>query len=115
MLKKKARNWVYTVILLVFSSMTIVAVLGVTNQGDTWGIPAGDEDGIKWTDRGDGIGCIEAYHKKIIATYVTKANARLIAASPDLLTACEAIIDASDEEYIALELCKNAINKAKGE
>lgn len=44
----------------------------------------------------------------------TKTNARLIAAAPELLAACEAVMkDDSDEHY--RDLCSIAIAKAKGE
>jgi L-fucose mutarotase/ribose pyranase (RbsD/FucU family) len=47
---------------------------------------------------------------------MTEANARLIAAAPDLLEACEAAIkEAGDDKYVAryLDLARAAIAKAK--
>jgi len=48
-----------------------------------------------------------------------KANAKLISATPDLLEACQFIVDASmheeDKDLIkmAIQACENAISKAK--
>jgi hypothetical protein len=54
---------------------------------------------------------------------VTKANARLIAAAPELLEACQALMDATNEDGMtnsmllgcAIEMAGNAIAKATGE
>lgn len=45
-----------------------------------------------------------------------EANARLIAAAPDLLAACEAVIEYMKYGQFekAVEVCKAAIDKAKG-
>ena len=52
----------------------------------------------------------------------TRANARLIAAAPKLLEACEALLDGLDDYWIttaegeaAVEAAKEAIAEAKGE
>jgi hypothetical protein len=59
--------------------------------------------------------------------FVTEANARLIAAAPDLLEACERAVDACRDNLVAyqfkneqalltaLQVCEAAIAKAKGE
>lgn len=50
----------------------------------------------------------------------SEANARLIAASPDLLAACEAFIEAWDKSHqlektdVAMRLARAAITRAKG-
>jgi hypothetical protein len=48
-----------------------------------------------------------------------QANARLIAAAPDLLEACEAVLAEVNEPYNfdhdSIAMCRNAIKKAKGE
>lgn len=52
---------------------------------------------------------------------ITRANAKLITAAPDLLEACECALDAldylagSDEALSQKEMLKNVITKAKGD
>jgi hypothetical protein len=44
------------------------------------------------------------------------ANARLIAAAPDLLDAVQAIVDCfGDQDSLLIDQCKAALRKAKGE
>jgi hypothetical protein len=52
------------------------------------------------------------FHETEVDKAVTQANARLIAAAPDLLEACKAALS-DDQPYI--EKCKAAIAKATGE
>ena len=45
-----------------------------------------------------------------------KANAHLISACPDLLSALQAIVDAfGDQNSLLIDQCKSALRKAKGE
>jgi hypothetical protein len=68
---------------------------------------------------GNGIGCVCSVHSGLLPEGSCKANARLIAAAPDLLKACEDSLSYLHGEPLgktALEfILNNAITKAKGE
>lgn len=64
---------------------------------------------------------VKAYGGYVICESVTPFNARLIAAAPDLLAACEEVVEWQDMRpghltaYQAVERVRAAIAKAKGE
>ena len=93
----------------------------VTHTAGPWALPALDATNrfhVGQVVDGDGATICIAYG----TNSETVANARLIAAAPDLLEACEAAVKATGgsqywngETHAFLLLCEAAIAKAKGE
>jgi hypothetical protein len=92
-----------------------------------WRVNRGDEYGQYWiievaTEQDDWVN--EGYHlsddegerRAIVSTQRDLGNARLIAAAPDLLTACKRLLqgDDDDDDDTLLNLIADAVAKAEG-
>lgn len=93
-----------------------------------WQAVVGDGAGSFWlihqkTEMIDGgyFGRVDAMHTTEEARRITRANAKLFAAAPDLLEACQAFVAVWEKSHqlektdVALRLARAAIAKATGE
>jgi hypothetical protein len=86
-------------------------------DGEWWVIDSHTHAAIKNSPIGDGLACLYGYSDDPGA--VVMANARLIAAAPDLLAVCEVLLEeTADKSELAYEFyarVQAAVAKAKGE
>lgn len=72
--------------------------------------PDGSTAGRRYTDQ-----CGTQRHEPVISAEECRANARLIAAAPDLLEALQAVLSVADRKTVEFDKVRAAIAKATGE